>query len=255
MSIRKISLDISEKTSISGHFDFSSDPPSTLKLTDQVLLYNLDDQWKIIPILFSLHYPLIYDNASTIVLCPITLRCVLLKGYFLFEKYDGYNMILKEKNTNNLISFDNQNYSSDIVHKRSEIKIITFRSSLMIAPDPLYIVVPTNINIDSIINLEYYNNIVDIDGNSIYTSIHPKTLIYVIQYKSFKSGKNKISLILGRDINKKNVTGYDLKKSGLLEYLNKYQQKIVNKYGFTMPMLWYVAKDLYGSAARVVYID
>jgi hypothetical protein len=83
--------------------------------------------------------------------------------------------------------------------------------------------------------------------------IHPKTLIYVIQYKTYNTGEEKISLVLGKDAVKNDVTGYDIKKSGLYKYLSTHKQKIINRDGYLMPMLWYIAKSVY-KTSRLVYI-
>lgn len=253
INLNYISSLIAENTKSIEQYTFSSNPPSSLKLADQIVLYNLDDQWKIVPLLYMLTYPIIYDNDSTLVVCPITLRCGLFKGHLIFDKYNKYNMILKEKESNNIITLETGSVNPEL-NKRSEVKIATFRSSLMIAPDPHFIDIKNTKPLVSIMDISYYSNESDIDNNEIYTSIHPKTLIYVIQYKSFKTGKEKVSLVLGKDIEKSYITGYDLRKSGLLEYLSKYQQKIINKEGYTMPMLWYLAKEVYGSYAKVVYL-
>ena len=110
-----------------------------------------------------------------------------------------------------------------------------------------------NNKISPIIDLSYYTNYSLINNTTIEHLVHPKTLVYVIQYKSAKSNEEKTSILLGRDMNNANVTGYNIKKSALFEYLSKYWRKIINKNGFVMPCLWYIAKNDYKDA-KVVYI-
>jgi len=244
-------------------YKYVSDHNLPLKLTDQIVLYNVGNSWKIIPLLLALSYPIIYDKYSinddiydvTIVVCPITLRSTLFKGIFEFETYQDFTMILKEKDGGSLIAID-LGYKMDkkyIVeqNRRSEIKIITLRNALTTTPDAQFMISSKIIN--PVINIYYYSNLKDINGNEMDCLVHPKTLVYIIQYKSYDETTEKLSIILGRDMNKFNVTGYDVKKSGLFEYLGKYRQKIINRGGYIMPMFWYLAKDIYKSA-KVVYV-
>ena len=256
---------IKNKTLNINDYEFSVDSDDSLTLTDHILLYNTGNTWKVIPILIALSYPIIYDKYSindetydiTLVLCPVTLRCTMFKGIFEFITYQNYRMILKEKNdpNENLIPID-LGIKIDKKHilqtnRRSEVKISTLRSALVISPDPIFMI--TNKTIIPVINIDYYSNNIDINGNILDGLIHPKTLVYVIQYKSYSTGDEKISIVLGKDITKNEITGYDAKQSEIYDYLEKYKQKIINREGYIMPMLWYLAKDIYKSS-RVVYI-
>lgn len=258
---------IKDKYLTQDDYKFSPDSGS-LKLADQVISYNSGDIWKIIPLLIMLSYPIIYDKYSfnnesydiTIILCPLTLRCIIFKGLFEYETYQEHKMVLQEKNTENLIPIDlgikiDEKY---VIHpnKRTEVKISTLRSILVITPDPIYLELKYNLKkkIIPLIDISYYSNYKDINGNELNVLIHPKTLVYVIQYKSFTTNKEKTTIVLGRNITKNKVTGYNTQKSGIFEYLEKHKQKIINKSGFIMPMLWYLAKDAYMNA-KVVYIS
>ena len=157
---------------------------------------------------------------------------------------------------------------------------MTLKNSLSFAPDA--VIMSTKQSLIPIIDLSYYTNTIlisnqitddnmssDSDSQSQQKSesqksslvginsdqhlVHPKTLVYVIQYKSAKSNEEKTSILLGRNMDKTTVTGYDIKKSGLLEYLGKHGHKIINKSGFVIPCLWYVAKNNY-KYAKVIYI-
>jgi hypothetical protein len=244
-------------------YKYVSDHNLPLKLSDHIVLYNLEDTWKIIPLTIALSYPIIYDKCTinneiynvTIVVCPITLRSNMFKGIFEFETYQNYTMILKEKNSDSLIAID-LGYKMDkkyIVeqNRRSEIKLLNLRSALISSPDAQFMI--TSVDTDPIMDIDYYSSVKDVKGKELDCLVHPKTLVYIIQYKSYDETTEKLAIILGRDMNKFNATGYDVKKSGLFEYLGKYRQKIINRGGYIMPMLWYFAKDIY-KTAKVVYV-
>jgi hypothetical protein len=246
---------------------FVTEFESNIGLSDNILMYNSGDQWKIIPLSVALSYPIIYDTFSisnenykvSIILCPFTLRATIVKGIFEVETYNDTKMIIKDKD-NNLMPI-NLGYTIDtnyIIHsnKRIDIKISNLRTAIInYANDSLFMKTNKNIIINPILNEEYYTNNIDMFNNELDEGlIHPKTLTYIIQYKSHKNESEKTSIILGKDCNKNSVTGYDLKKSGLFEYLKKYETKIINRSGYVMPILWYIAKEDYPDA-KVIYIN
>lgn len=252
----RIISDMKNKIISLDDYEYHSDHNMTLKLSDQVLLYNTGDQWKVVPLLLALSYPIIYDKHTiddesydvTIVVCPVTLRSVIFKGIFEFETYDKYTMILKEKDTTNLLPIDSgfkidKKYVIES-NKRSEVKIITLRSALIFAPDVKYMIISkkSEIKISPIIELSYYSNEKNLSGEDLDGLIHPKTLVYIIQYKSYVEEDDKTSIVLGKDVNKSAPTGYDSRKSKIFIYLNKQNSKIMNREGYVIPMLWWVAK-------------
>jgi|SaaInlStandDraft_6_1057023.scaffolds.fasta_scaffold16204_2 hypothetical protein len=240
-------------------YTFMPDHNTSIKLTDQVLLYNIGQKWKIIPLIIALSYPIIYDSYETtdgifhvtIVICPITLRAVILKGVFQFVTYENFTMMLNEYEKDNLISVDSGfKIGKDYVvqhNKRFGIMICTLRNALVFTPDINYMIINSNKPIDTVVNMEYYSNNFNIDGDIVETSIHPKTLCYLIQIKK-KREKVKQYLLLGIDSSKDDITGYDIKKSGIYDYLNNHNDKIIEKEAYILPMLWYMAKMLYPNA-------
>lgn len=258
-----IILKMKNKTIDTSEYNYISETLSSIKLTDKIILYNTENQWKIIPLELALSYPIMYDKYMiddqeiqiSIILCPITLRCVILRGIFEFETYDNYRMILREKDTESFIPIDmgskiDKRYVV-FSNKRLEAMILTLRSSLSIAQDAIYM--QCDKKIDLIIEKEYYENWNDVNGNKLTEYIHPKTLIYVIQYKSYSKDEDKISLILGKDSSSDKITGYDIVNSGLYNYLGKHRQKIITRSGYIIPMLWCTAREIY-QKSRVVYL-
>lgn len=262
---------IKDKYLDSSDYIFVNESQDSLKLSDQLLIYNTGETWKAIPLMVSLSYPIIYDKYSlnneqydiSIIVCPVTLRSVVFKGLFEFVTYNhDYRMILREKNNSNDVlmpidlgvKIDETNGEYIVEHnRRSEIKISTVRSILTLIPDMSFIKLNKNKKIDPVLNIDYYSNDLDIDGNKIDGLIHPKTLVYIIQYKSHTTKKDKVSIMIGKDIDQYNITGYDTRKSEIFNYLDKYSKKIIHKKGFIIPMLWYIAKDIY-KQSRIIYI-
>jgi hypothetical protein len=237
-------------------YTFEKNSEKKLNLTDQIVIYNSGDIWKIVPLIFFLTYPIIYDKYSyedeqydiTIVICPVSLTGIVLKGIFTFHSYVKYDMVLQENDKDNIISLnDPYKINNDLFLKlnwRSEIKIMTFRNSLILYPDAYHF--KSKLKIDPIINLTYYNNNDNDNNNSQY---HSKTLVYIIKYKSiWKNDTFKTSILLGHNINKNKVTGYDIKKSHLFTYLLKNKARIINKKGYIFPMLLYIAEYKFPNA-------
>jgi hypothetical protein len=279
---------ISKKILNVKDYTFVQEHNSLLKLSDKILIYCLGNQWKIIPLQVALSYPIIYDKFVddenydvTIVLCPITLRSIALKGIFRLKTYvdttaqgnNSGNPIVQSANSGNRITMVLEDNDSNLLpidlgfkidkkyvirsNKRVDVKIMTVRTAITsFSSDSLYLKVNADIKLEPIFDSAYYSNNIDhMNGTLDEGLIHPKTLVYIIQYRDAHStnAKEKISIILGKDSDKNNVSGYDLKKSNLINYLYKYQSKIINKSGYIMPMLWYTAKEIYPHA-KVVYI-
>lgn len=249
-------------------YSFESDHDMTIKLSDQVVLYNSGDGWKIVPLLLAVSYPIIYDKYKfddkiydiTIAACPLSLRATVFKGIFEFETYQNDIMILKESATTNLLPIDS-GYKIDKKYviennKRSEVKITTLRNAIIMAPDAKYMILSKKLvkKIDPIVGTDYYSNMLDYTGKELNALIHPKTLVYVVQYKSFVDEDEKVTILLGKDSSKTEVTGFDFRKSKIMEYLSKHHTKIINREGYIIPCLWNVAKTCYADA-KIVYMD
>ena len=88
-SINEVSDNIANNKNIITKCTFTADSKMFM-LQDHVIIYNSNDKWKIVLLEFAKANPIIYDDDNTFVLCPITLRCAILKGIYDFEKYNGY---------------------------------------------------------------------------------------------------------------------------------------------------------------------
>lgn len=259
----KLEKKIEKKILTIDDYSFEPQEQYNLNLEDHVILYNSGNEWKIIPLDIMLSYPIIYDNYAhedekydiSIILCPVTLRGSAFKEKFTFSHYDEYRMILR--GDNDLIPIDlNYKINDNLIiqeNKRIEIKIMTLRNAIIYAPDAVYM--KCNKKIKSIINIKYYSNNKDINDNELEESlIHPKTLVYIVKYSSNTTKEEKYAILVGNDTKKNIPTGYDLNQSKLNDHLLKYQEKIINKNGYTMPMLYYTAKKVYENA-KIVFLS
>lgn len=123
---------------------------------------------------------------------------------------------------------------------------MTLRNVLTMVPDVLYL--KTDKKIDYVVKNEYYENKLDIENKKVELEIHPKTIVRIVQYK-----KGEINIVLGNDVTKNEVTGYDIKKSGFKNYLLKKQHKIINKKGYILSMIWMYAREEYKDA-KITYL-
>jgi len=244
-------------------YTFENYDHNNLNLSDNVILYNSGDAWKIIPLELCLSYPIIHDKYLfedekydvTIVVCPITLRSVMFKGNFYFYNYEDTRMFLKEDDDFLPIDLNKKINEKFIIeeNKRIEVKIMILRNALIYAGDALFI--KTNKKISHIINKQYYTNTKDIFNEEIkYNDIHPKTLVYIVEFEFQTEKEDKFAILLGNDYIGDKITGYDVFKSKLNDHLLKHRTKIIKKNGYIIPMLWYIAKDIYKDY-KLVYLS
>jgi hypothetical protein len=236
-------------------------------LSDPVINFFNGEKWILIPLRIMLRFPLIHTKYTddkttfdmTLILCPYTLRTTSMKGKFLFNRYvDG---IMTLKNTDGEIIRidiglkidDNKNI---LLNKRYQVKIKTLRNSLIELQDCSYLHLKQYSALVPVISKDYYISGLNINDipipNAFKAHFHPKTLVHVIQYLS-QSGQNKETIIVGLDATSRAVTGYDTKASGFDNYIAKYYDKIIDKHGYIIPILWLHAKNMYVDA-KIIYL-
>jgi hypothetical protein len=246
-------------------YDIEYEIPEHYKLTDNVVLYCVGSRWRIIQLNVMLIYSILYDKYITddnkyditLVVCPRSLRSVVFKGHYKIKLYDDDKMILEDEEKNILpidlsVKIDKKN--SILPSHRSEVKIMTLKNAMMLSPDASYVILKKNKQKKVKKIGSYYGDSKDYNESEINDGfINPKTLVYIIQYKSQKKDEEKYSIVVGKNANKERASGYDFKKNGFIEYFTKFQEKIINREGYIFPCLWYVAKKDYENA-RVVQI-
>jgi len=252
-------------------YTINDEPIKNIALSDPVLCFNNLNEWIIIELKQMLKTPIIWvkiytDNKqidASIVVCPRTLRSSVFEGKLKSLKYDNDDRLILEKEDKSLISID-VNISIDLesnleINKRYQLSIQTLRNSLVDYYDIKYLHPQNKKNNKYIINKDYLTNYLDEYDQEIsqkYMELngvvyHPKTLVHIIQYLSNK-GERKITLLIGKDSNNMETMGYDNKKSGYDNYISTYEDKIVEKDSFIMPILYYKAIKIYTDSKKVI---
>jgi hypothetical protein len=259
-------------------YKFIPETHDTINLADQIVIYFDGVKWKIVPLLVCMAHPIIYDYyyindkkiPITVVVCPVSLRSILVKGRFVLNSYvkestdiasikkinthdnkikikkgNKTKLIIRESVTNNLMSIDiGTKMDSEhfiYVSKRSEVQIMTLRNAILFASDPIYISLDVK-SIKPLINLSYYTNNEKIDNTVISlkdNNYHPKTLVRLIKCESDNT------IIIGSDASLNAISGYDVSKTLLNTYLQKNQEKLIENNCFIMNVLLYVALKAY----------
>ena len=230
-----------------------------LTLHDIVIVINYNGDWVIIPLTRLIYCPFLYfknENSKeqiTLVMCLITLRCVLIYDEIKFDKYEDYNM--KFKNSDGVV-MDFDNISIGI--KKSQCKIQSLRSALIEYGDVKYLHLDNLISKrKKFIGFNYYSNHNNKDGNKIDDNkienidCHPKTLLTVIQYIN-KDEDVKTTLLVPKGANKSKPYGYEPKKNNVDAYLADMSEKLVEKKAYIMYVLAYTAKILYKDSKVII---
>lgn len=247
---------------ILNKFDINNEPPAKISLSSSVVCFNNLNEWIIIDLNIFMKTPIIWTNIYSedkiidvsIVICPRTLRCAVFEGHLKSKFYKADRLILENKEKSLLpidlnIAIDNE-YNLEI-NKRYQLYIQTLKNALIDYYDIKYLHPNSDIK-KYVIRKNYLY-----DNNDIYDKIidekkfHPKTLVHLIQYNS-KDNTKKITILIGKDSNLLEIKGYDNKKSGFDEYILKYEEDIIKKESFIMPMLYYKAIEIYKYAKIVI---
>lgn len=237
-------------------YEFTPDVPSTLSLSDSVVCYTDGIDIKIVPLYIMKKYPILYDtfnvsnNKKTIslVVCPFTLASSVFEETLKLSGDVENSSIVLQHNTE---KFNAVIGSSNI--KRHSVQIKTLRNAFTdhVHAKYLYLKDITNIDkISDIVDKKYYE--VQNKINIHQPIFHDKTLVYLILYRSSQSHNIKCTVIVGSNATKKNVSGYNIHESKISEYLEKNEDKIEEKMGFIIPILWFAYKPFYPDAKIVL---
>jgi hypothetical protein len=243
-----------------------------IALSTKILTYYNGDNWNLVPLEFMAKFPVIYDvfidhtdNDNkiniTIVCCPFTCVSCTIEGYLTVSDYCINGVILMKDADGDLFDILNNKFidgklnDTKLKPKRWETEIKIFRNSLSEHPDCKFIIEKNMKELNSVVPNNYLDSDVILFGkkNSYIGTIHPKTLVYVIQYRSNKTGNIKHTIILGKESNKINPTGFNTKESGYLQYINNATDSIRHKNGFVISILWFAWESFYPKA-KIIYL-
>lgn len=243
------------------------------KITDNVVCFFNGVDWNLILLEDMLAYPVLFfdfwsekDNVTytnSLVVCPITMRSMIYKGKIEIKDVVNDRLFLLNADTNDEFLMDSPytgryddagNEKKIKSHvKRHEVKILTLRDSFMFLIDPKYLVVKeSKKKHQSILYPGYYINRYTHDGLSIYTAFHPKTIVYMVQYYSHNTKNYRYTVIVGKDINRDSITGYNYKTSGLWSFINKHMKGFVEKKAYIYPIFWFMIDKLYQDVQMIL---
>jgi hypothetical protein len=242
------------------------------KISDKIVCFFNGIDWNVILLKDMLAYPVLYfdflstkDNVvyeNSLLVCPITLRSFIFKGKIkILDIIDDRLRVLNTDTNDEFFiddpytgKYDDQGREKKIKShiKRHEVKILTLRDTFMFIPDPKFIVI--NKKEKTIINEWYYVNRMTYDNLDIYTSFHPKTIVYMVQYYSKKINGYRYTVIIGKDINKEIPTGYDFKSSGIWNFIERHRTEFVEKRAYVYPVFWFMVERLYKNFKTVTVL-
>lgn len=261
---------LSRRLDKSDYYFTNTDVYKHFNISDRVLCFYNGINWNIIKLQDMLgHSVLHYDYwlekdkkmyTNTLIVCPLTMRSMIYKGKVLITDVINDRLYLFNADTNDYFFMDLP-YTGDTDSagkekvikshvKRFEVKVHTLRDAYVSITDPKYIIV--NITKTTIVPEIYYDNNLTYDGKPIHTSYHPKTIVYIIQYWSFKLKKYIYNVVVGKNINKKYITGYNHKKSGFDEFLKSYRDKALKNKAYIYPIFWYMVDKLYDDVNFII---
>ena len=236
-----------------------------LVLSDAVLTFNYKGEWIIMSLSNLAKYPIVYfydeelKEYGSIVCCLLTLRTMYVHEKVRWVGYDGlearFNNVAGE--TMGFETKLDKDGEKIVEFKRSQTKIQSLRSALIEYGDLKYLKLNIPDNKSNLIPMTYYSNLIDYKGEEIMKNenldFHPKTLCLLIQYHSKNSSSGiKTTVILSKDSNKSNVSGYEPKKEGFNEYLTSSTEKLIEKSAFIMNILYYTAKAIYKDEVKYI---
>jgi len=236
------------------------------KISDKVVCFYNGIDWLIIQLDDMLAYPVLYFDfwsekddttyVNSLLVCPITMRSMIYKGRIKVLDIINDRLYLLNTDTRDEFymdspftgAYDESGIEKKIKShvKRHEVKILTLRDAFMFLLDPKYIIInDTDLVYRPIIYDRYYTNKLNYDGLPLYTILHPKTIVYMVQYYSHSMKRYRYTVIVGRDINRDTVTGYSYRASGVWEFIMKHMHEFVKKKAYIYPIFWFMVDRLY----------
>jgi hypothetical protein len=236
---------------------------SNFKLYEKIVTFYDGREWNVISLDFMLKHPIMYykhwsdkngvyyDNS--LLVCPITLRSMIYKGKIVVNSIesDGHELILENMDTGDTFPISNPytgHFGADgetrVIKshvKRHEVKILEHRDIFAFDSDPRYIVIADkSSDKDTVVNLEYYTDRLDVGNNEkeLVTTLHPKSLVYVVQYYSKTLSAYRHIILISPAINKEKVSGYEYRSARIWKYMEENKDKLIEKRAFTYPILW-----------------
>lgn len=232
-----------------------------IELNEKVVAFNDGINWHAISLKLMYMYPVIYiafNNSKTgivtqmsLLLCPYTCFTAVFdstlsyKNDSITQDENGFIKVVDENN-NDIDLLDGsfvKNKTKENI-KRIEVNLMTLRDMVTLYANIKFIVLTKNNKLPNpIINLSYLEE--KLGSEHV---IHPKTLVYVIEYKSTKNEEYKQTILIGSGASYDNSSGFNINKNGITKYMNVNDTKIRQRSGFIYPIMWFVAKKMFPDA-------
>lgn len=261
--MESILVDLSKKTLLESDYEFIQNPPPDLVLTDYVVCYSDGYDTKIIPLDIMKRFPLLHDRqkslkkAITLAVCPFTLASCVYEGLFKpTQSVDRSCLIIT-----NYDDRDENQVQFNIIQghytiKRYEVSIKTLRNAFTDHIHGKYLILKNKSNspilMDSI-SKNYYTSeklVYDQDQEPLpksqpFTKEHQvfsnKKLVYLILYESSVTHEIKSTVLADPSTPEGGI--YNNNKTQY--YLEKNIDKINEKAGFVIPLLWFSWRAFY----------
>lgn len=237
-------------------------------ITDIVVCFFDGKKWNAVLLEDMQAYPVLYfdfwvekENAfyvNTLLVCPITMRSMIYKGKIQIEDIVDDKLKLYNTDTKDTFFMESPytgHYDKDGNEKkiksqvkRYEVKMVVLRDAYMFLMDMNYIVVKSKYKQKTIIDGSYYTNRLTRNGKNINTAMHPKTIVYIVQYYSRSMKKYMHIVIVGKDADRDRVTGYGYKASGVFDFIDKHKEEYIEKRSYIYPIFWFMIEKLYPDA-------
>lgn len=246
--------------------EFKQLSDKNLKLSDTVIVYTDGKVWKIIPYHIIKYYPIILDKYYepdsneglvfdiTIYVCPFTLFSIVYFGQYIpNNKVYNNNLTIVDKNNEDslIIPITNTCYSiqlgipQDCFIRRNEARIMTLRNAISKYPDCVFINPKLQLENPIIDNDYYLSSTIMFNTLPFLNKYNPKTLVWIIEYFSKKSGINKKTVLIPKKMSNTQFNNFDIVKNGFDYYLNKMSEKIKMKNGVVYCCYWFAWAGIY----------
>lgn len=232
-----------------------------IELNEQVVAFNDGINWHAVSLKLMHMYPIIHISFNdskinvvipmSLLLCPYTCFTAVFESTLSYKNNsvtqdeNGFIEIVDENNNEvNLLdgSVTIDGTSENV--KRFEVNLMTLRDMVTLYANIKFVVpIKNNKHPEPVVDLSYLKE--KLDGEYV---IHPKTLIYIIEYKSTKSEGYKQTILVGSGTSYDNSSGFNINKNGVTKYMTTNDTKIRQKSGFIYPIFWFVAKKMFPDA-------
>lgn len=243
-------------------------------ISDKIVCFFNGIDWNIIKLDDILAYPILYFDFwsekhnttfhNSLLVCPITMRSMIYKGKIQIIDIISDRLRLLNIDTSDEFPMDSPytgHYDDSGKEKaikshvkRHEVKLLTLRDVYMFVLDPKYLVVKKEFIHRPVIYDHYYVNRLTHQGYPIYTTFHPKTIVYMVQYFSKSMDMYRYTVIVGQDIHKENITGYSFRSSGVWEFIYRHIEEFSKKRAYIYPIFWFMVERMYPSV-DMIYVE